>query len=65
MDWNKLKFTKLDDGLVEFFFKYPTTTFMAKELAIKLNVSQTAISKSVGRLGKLGILEKKKKLSFQ
>ena len=60
MDLNKLKFTKLEEDIIEFLFRNPTTTFNGKELAIKLKVSQTAINKSVRRLTKIELLELKK-----
>lgn len=62
MDWNKLKFTKLENELIEFLFRNPTTVFNGKELAIKLKVSQTAIAKSVRNLTKLGLLNMEKKI---
>ena len=67
MDLNKLKFTKLENEVIEFLFKNPTTSFNGKELANKLKVSPTAIAKSVRNLAKLELvtLEKKILLSIQ
>ena len=62
MDWNKLKFTKLENEILEFLFRNPTKNFNAKELAINLKVSQTAIAKSVRRLAKTGLLNVEKNI---
>lgn len=62
MDWNKLKFTKLDNEIMEFLFRNPTTSFMGKEIANKVKVSQTAIAKSIGRLSKIGLVTREKKI---
>jgi len=62
MDLDKLKFTKLENEIIECLFRNPTTTFNGKELAIKLKVSQTAIAKSTKRLATLGLLVLKKKI---
>lgn len=62
MDWNKLKFTRLDNEIMEFLFRNPTTIFMGKEIADKIKVSQTAIAKSIDRLSKVGLVNRKKKI---
>ncbi len=62
MDWDKLKFTKSEDDLMEFTFKHPTTSFNGKELAQKLKVSQTAIATMAKRLSKAGLLIFEKKI---
>ena len=62
MDWNKLKFTKLENEIIEFLFRNPTSIFNGKELANSLNVSQTAIAKSVKNLSKLELLIVEKKI---
>lgn len=62
MDWNKLKFTKKEEDLMEFLFTHPTTSFNGKELAQKLRVSQTTIAKRARRLSKLGLLTLDKKI---
>ncbi len=62
MDWNKLKFTKLDNEIIDFLFKNPTTSFMGKEIAMKVRVSQTAVAKSVERLLNMGIVNREKKI---
>ena len=62
MDWNKLKFTKLDNDIIEFLFRNPTTSFMGKEIANKVKVSQTAVAKSISRLSKIGLVIREKKI---
>ncbi len=62
MDWNKLKFTKLDNEIMEFLFRNPTTSFMGKEIANKVKVSQTAVAKSIDRLSKIGLVNREKKI---
>ncbi len=62
MDWNKLKFTKLENEIMEFLFRNPTTSFMGKEIAEKIKVSQTAVAKSVNRLSKICLLIREKKI---
>lgn len=62
MDWNKLKFTKLDNEIMEFLFRNPTTSFMGKEIADKIKVSQTAVAKSINRLSKIGLVIREKKI---
>ncbi len=62
MDWNKLKFTKLDSEIMEFLFKNPTTSFMGKEIANRVKVSQTAVAKSISRLSKIGLVNREKKI---
>lgn len=64
MDWNKLKFTKLEQGILDFLFRNPTTSFNGKELAKSLNVSQTAISKASRRLVKLELIKLDKKIQL-
>ena len=62
MDWDKLKFTKLDNEIIEFLFRNPTTSFMGKEIADKVKFSQTAVAKSIERLSKMGIVIREKKI---
>jgi len=62
MDWNKLRFTKLDNDIIEFLFRNPTTSFMGKEIADKIKVSQTAVAKSINRLSKIGLVTREKKI---
>lgn len=62
MDYNKLKFTRLENEIFEFLFRNPSGEFTGKELASSLGFSQTAISKSIRRLSKLGLLNVKKKV---
>lgn len=62
MDWDKLKFTKLDNEIMEFLFRNPTTSFMGKEIANKVKVSQTAVAKSISRLSKIGLVNREKKI---
>ncbi len=62
MDWDKLKFTKLENEIMEFLFRNPTTSFMGKEIANKVKVSQTAVAKSVNRLSKIGLVTREKKI---
>lgn len=62
MDWNKLKFTKLDNEIMGFLFKNPTTSFMGKEIASKVKFSQTAVAKSISRLSKMGLVHREKKI---
>ena len=62
MDWNKLKFTKLDNEIMEFLFRNPTTSFMGKEIANKVKVSQTAVAKSINRLSKIGLVTREKRI---
>ena len=62
MDWNKLKFTKLDNEIIEFLFRNPTTAFMGKEIANRVKVSQTAVAKSINRLSKIGLVNREKKI---
>ncbi|MEK6909382.1 MAG: nucleotidyltransferase domain-containing protein [Nanoarchaeota archaeon] len=62
MDWNKLKFTKLENNILEFLFRNPTTIFNGKDLSTKLKVSQTAISKSVKNLSRIELLDVKKRI---
>ncbi len=62
MDWDKLKFTKLDNEIMEFLFRNPTTAFMGKEIADKVKVSQTAVAKSINRLSKMGLVSREKRI---
>mgnify|MGYP001565453809 CR=1 FL=1 len=62
MDWNKLKFTKLENNILEFLFRNPTLNFNGKELANKLKVSQTAIANSIKKLAKIGLINVEKKI---
>ncbi|MEK6917701.1 MAG: nucleotidyltransferase domain-containing protein [Nanoarchaeota archaeon] len=62
MDWNKLKFTKLENDILEFLFRNPTSSFNGKEIADRLKVSQTAIAKSVKNLSKIGLVSVQKKI---
>ncbi len=62
MDWNKLKLTKLDNEIMEFLFRNPTTAFMGKEIANKVKFSQTAVAKSIYRLSKIGLVIREKKI---
>ncbi len=67
MDWSKVKFTRLQDRIMDFLFKNPTTSFMGKEIADKLKVSKTAVSKAIDNLVKsrLVVVEKRVILSIK
>jgi|SRR3989338_2167707 len=62
MDWDKLKFTKLEEDILNFLFKNPTSEFNGKELAKEVNASQTAIAKSIKLLSEENILVVNKKI---
>ncbi len=62
MDWNKLKLSKLENLIMEFLFRNPTTIFNGKEIATRLKVSQTAISNSVRNLFSLKLINLEKKI---
>lgn len=60
MDRYKVKFTILEEKILNFLFVNPTTTFHGRELARKLNVSPTAISMSIRKLLKKNLINIKK-----
>lgn len=64
---SKLKFTGLQREILEFLFRNPLTSFNGRELAKKLKVSPTAISKAIKFLVKTNfiILEKNIRLSIK
>jgi predicted nucleotidyltransferase len=62
MDWDKLKFTKLEEEILNFLFRNPTSEFNGKELAKEVKASQTAVAKSIKSLFEKNIINLKKKI---
>jgi len=62
MDWDKLKFTKLEEEILNFLFRNPTTEYNGKELANEVKASQTAIAKSIKLLSQKNIIILNKKI---
>lgn len=60
MDMYKLKFTKLQEEILRFLFIKSGMTFNARKLAISLDVSPTAIAKSLKALEKESLIVVKK-----
>lgn len=65
MDIYKQKFTKLQNELISFLCIYSGKSFSGRELARKLKVSPTAVSKSIKLLKKEKIVELKKDFLLQ
>jgi len=61
MDYSKVKFTHLQEKILNELFRNPTTQFYGKEMAEKLNVSKTAISYAVRDLAKMDLIKLEKK----
>jgi predicted nucleotidyltransferase len=67
MELYKQKFTKLEHNILNYLFIYPTAVFTGLDLAKKLDVSPTAIAKSLVSLQKNNLItvKKDKRLSIK